>query len=94
MNKRSNFDDFGHSFLALFEMTTTEGWMAVMYSGVDMTEVGLQPKRDTHVVKALYFILFIIVGHMFILNLFVGVVIDNFNHMKEQLGGYILLSEE
>lgn len=31
---------------------------------------------------------------MFILNLFVGVVIDNFNHMKEELGGYILLSEE
>ena len=43
---------------------------------------------------AIYFIGFIIVGHMFILNLFVGVVIDNFNHMKEELGGYILLSEQ
>ena len=54
-----------------------------MYCGVDMEGVDRQPQREAHVERAIYFIIFIIVGHMFILNLFVGVVIDNFNHMKE-----------
>ncbi len=94
LNKRSNFDGIWESTLTLFEMMTAEGWMEVMYSGVDSVGVGLQPKREAQAGWAFYFIGFIIVGHMFILNLFVGVVIDNFNHMKEQLGGYILLSEE
>lgn len=33
-------------------------------------------------------------GNMFILNLFVGVIIDNFNMIKEELGGIKLLSAE
>ena len=45
--------------------------------------IGLQPQREAKIWWVFYFIGFIIVGHMFILNLFVGVVIDNFNHMKE-----------
>lgn len=31
---------------------------------------------------------------MFVLNLFVGVVIDNFNEMKEELSGTSLLTDE
>ena len=63
-------------------MMTTEGWMQVMYSGIDGIGIDKQPKRDSSWGWVFYFIGFIIVGHMFILNLFVGVVIDNFNHMK------------
>ena len=33
---------------------------------------------------SIYFIVFIIIGSQFIFNLFVGVVIDNFNRIKEQ----------
>lgn len=33
-------------------------------------------------------------GNFFVLNLFVGVVIDNFNEMKEILSGTSMLSEE
>jgi len=35
-----------------------------------------------------------IVGNMFILNLFVGVVIENFNRMKDKLSGYILMTPD
>ena len=30
--------------ITLFQMTTTEGWMTVMYSGIDSRGVDLQPK--------------------------------------------------
>ena len=33
---------------------------------------------------ALYFVAFMIIGSQFIINLFVGVVIDNFNKIKEK----------
>ena len=35
---------------------------------------------------------FIIVGNIFILKLFVGIVIDKFNHLKEKIAGYSLLT--
>ena len=38
---------------------------------------------------ALYFVAFMVIGSQFIINLFVGVVIDNFNKIKEkdEMGG-------
>jgi hypothetical protein len=63
---------------------TTEGWMTVMYAGIDSRGVDLQPKKDSNLWWILYFISFMIVGSQFIINLFVGVVIDNFNKIKEK----------
>lgn len=80
--------------LSLFEMLNLEGWTDVMWNGIDSTGIDLAPKRDNNLWYALYFISFIIVGNMFLLNLFVGVVIDNFNQMKEKLGGYFWLTSQ
>ena len=35
----------------------------------------------------LYFVCFIILGAFFTLNLFIGVIIDNFNEQKKKAGG-------
>ncbi len=35
----------------------------------------------------LYFVFFIIFGSFFTLNLFIGVIIDNFNQQKKKFGG-------
>ena len=35
----------------------------------------------------IYFIFFIIFGSFFTLNLFIGVILDNFNEQKKKLGG-------
>ena len=34
-NARANFDNIFYATLTLFEMMTTEGWMIVMYNGID-----------------------------------------------------------
>ena len=74
--------------LTLFEMMTTEGWLNVMYQGVDTTGINMQPKENENWLWVIYFIGFMVVGSMFVINLFVGVVIDNFNKIKssEELG--------
>ena len=43
-------------------MTTGEGWVHVMHSGIDSRGVGLQPKQNANVGIILYFIAFMIVG--------------------------------
>jgi hypothetical protein len=44
----------------------------------------MQPKRNYNEVMTVYFIGYMIIGSLFIMNLFVGVVIDNFNKIKEK----------
>jgi len=64
-------------------MMTTEGWTEVMYNGMDSTGIDMQPKIGSQALMSIYFVTFMIIGSQFIINLFVGVVIDNFNKIKE-----------
>ena len=59
-------------------MMTTEGWLEVMEAGIDSQGVDLQPKYNSNLFMLSFFIIFMIIGSQFIINLFVGVVIDNF----------------
>ena len=79
-----SFDNVILAFLSLFEIATTEGWVDVMYAAVDATAVDMQPIRDEHEVWTVLFMLFMVLGSMLFLNLFVGVTIDHFNKMKHQ----------
>ena len=84
VNLDTNFDNIAHSILTLFEMASLEMWLTVIYAGVDARGVGLQPHYDNNPYICIFFVLFIIVGAFFVLNLFVGVTIDKFNEMKEK----------
>lgn len=96
VNRESNFDNIFSASLTLFEMMTTEGWLRVMYSGIDARGIGLEPKKNNNIVMALFFIAFMVVGSMLIFNLFVGVVIDNFNKIKtnEELGNMFVTESQ
>ena len=83
-NANENFDNVIEAMSTLFQMMTTEGWQDVMYQGLDATDVDMQPKRNYNEVMTVYFIGYMIIGSLFIMNLFVGVVIDNFNKIKEK----------
>ncbi|XP_040289743.1 sodium channel protein type 4 subunit alpha-like isoform X5 [Bufo bufo] len=91
-----NFDNVGAGYLALLQVATFKGWMDIMYAAVDsrpMTEQ--QPIYETNKYMYLYFVIFIIFGSFFTLNLFIGVIIDNFNQQKKKLGGQdIFMTEE
>lgn len=84
------------SLLTLFEMMSTEGWTAVMLNGMDSRGIDQQPKRNAQAYYCLYFIAFMVVGFLFLMNLFVGVIIDNFNKIKEQkeVGGIFVTDSQ
>jgi hypothetical protein len=88
MKVTENFDNVGKAMMTLVEMMTTEGWIDVMDNAIDgvaaKNGVEQSPLYNNNQGFAIFFILFMIVGSQFILNLFVGVVMDNFNKLKEQ----------
>lgn len=67
-------------------MSTTEGWVEYMYLSGATNGIGNQPKRQTNVWVPIFFIIFMLFGSLFILNLFVGVVIGTFKTEKENIG--------
>ena len=81
-----NFDNIFNAMETLFEMSTTEGWTAVMYNGVDSRSPELVPVRDNNPPMAFFFVVFEIVANFFILNLFVGIILDNFAQISQESG--------
>lgn len=50
-----------------------------------LCQVGEQPSYEINLYMYLYFVIFIIFGSFFTLNLFIGVIIDNFNQQKSKI---------
>lgn len=81
---------FDNSIVALFtllEVASLELWHEVMYRALDISELGWAPVRDDNPLGALFFVAFVVLGSMFILNLFVSVVVDNFRKLKQAESG-------
>ncbi|KAM9681185.1 sodium channel protein type 5 subunit alpha [Dama dama] len=90
-----NFDNVGAGYLALLQVATFKGWMDIMYAAVDSRGYEEQPQWEDNLYMYIYFVVFIIFGSFFTLNLFIGVIIDNFNQQKKKLGGQdIFMTEE
>ncbi|XP_066158520.1 sodium channel protein para isoform X2 [Euwallacea fornicatus] len=86
-NSPMNFDHVGKAYLCLFQVATFKGWIQIMNDAIDSRELLKQPIRETNIYMYLYFVFFIIFGSFFTLNLFIGVIIDNFNEQKKKIRG-------
>ncbi|KAF7248276.1 Sodium channel protein type 2 subunit alpha [Varanus komodoensis] len=93
-NVKVNFDNVGLGYLSLLQVATFKGWMDIMYAAVDSRNVEEQPHYEDNLYMYLYFVIFIIFGSFFTLNLFIGVIIDNFNQQKKKISQDIFMTEE
>ncbi|KAA0715440.1 II Sodium channel protein brain [Triplophysa tibetana] len=93
-NVKINFDNVGNGYLALLQVATFKGWMPIMYAAVDSRSVREQPEYEINLYMYLFFVIFIILGGFFTLNLFIGVIIDNFNQQKKKISQDIFMTEE
>uniref|UniRef100_A0A672V7X8 Sodium channel protein n=1 Tax=Strigops habroptila TaxID=2489341 RepID=A0A672V7X8_STRHB len=93
-NVKVNFDNVGAGYLSLLQVATFKGWMEIMYAAVDSGETEKQPKYENNLYMYIYFVAFIIFGSFFTLNLFIGVIIDNFNQQKKKISQDIFMTEE
>lgn len=75
-------------------MMTKDEWIPVMNNAIDNNGIGNQPVYKNQPYMSLYFIIFMILGSMLIVNLFIGVIIDNFNKIKdsEEIGAHWMVT--
>ncbi|KAM6898606.1 sodium channel protein type 4 subunit alpha A [Lycodopsis pacificus] len=94
VNVKVNYDNVGQGYLSLLQVSTFKGWMDIMYAAVDSREVEEQPSYEINLYMYIYFVIFIIFGSFFTLNLFIGVIIDNFNQQKKKINKDLFMTEE
>ena len=90
-NPYYSFDDFGSALFILFQVVSQEGWTDVMWSGMSITGRGTQPNSFASVGNAVYFIIFNLLGAVFVLTLFISVFMRNYT---EQTGVAFLTAEQ
>ncbi|CAG9864964.1 unnamed protein product [Phyllotreta striolata] len=83
-NQKYNFDDLVQALMSLFVLSSRDGWVNIMYTGLDAVGVDKQPKVNYSEWRLLYFISFILLVGFFVLNMFVGVVVENFHRCREE----------
>lgn len=93
-NRYYNFDNILYAMVTLFIICNVSGWQDYMYFAVQTTEMDYTWYKWTKEYQIALFIIFIVIGSFFLLNLLVGVVISSFNREKDQLSGYSLLTEK
>uniref|UniRef100_A0A8C1YQH4 Sodium channel protein n=1 Tax=Cyprinus carpio TaxID=7962 RepID=A0A8C1YQH4_CYPCA len=92
-NVKINFDNVGAGYLALLQVA---GWTSCIESlfAYCCFQVEDQPIYEDNIYMYIYFVIFIIFGSFFTLNLFIGVIIDNFNQQKKKISQDIFMTEE
>jgi len=83
-NQQYNFDNLGQALLALFVLSSRDGWVQIMYNGIDAVDIDMQPIRNHNEAKLIYFISFLLLVGFFVLNMFVGVVVENFHKCRAE----------
>ena len=84
-NESLNFDNILQALMTLFVFSTFDGWVDITRDAIDCVGIDMQPIRDYNPWNAAYFISFLLIVCFFVLNMFVGVVVYNFQKVQERV---------
>ncbi|TNN85518.1 Voltage-dependent L-type calcium channel subunit alpha-1D [Liparis tanakae] len=83
-NSDFNFDNVLKAMMALFTVSTFEGWPSLLYKAIDSNRENLGPIYNYRVEISIFFIIYIIIIAFFMMNIFVGFVIVTFQEQGEK----------
>ncbi|XP_029707010.1 voltage-dependent T-type calcium channel subunit alpha-1I-like isoform X3 [Takifugu rubripes] len=83
VHHKYNFDNLGQALMSLFVLASKDGWVNIMYHGLDAVGIDQQPITNNNPWMLLYFISFLLIVSFFVLNMFVGVVVENFHKCRQ-----------
>uniref|UniRef100_A0AAY4EY76 Voltage-dependent L-type calcium channel subunit alpha n=1 Tax=Denticeps clupeoides TaxID=299321 RepID=A0AAY4EY76_9TELE len=83
-NSDFNFDNVLQGMMALFAVSTFEGWPGLLYRAIDSHAEDIGPIYNYRVIISIFFIIYIIIIAFFMMNIFVGFVIVTFQEQGEQ----------
>lgn len=83
-----NYDNLINAMITLFIISSEENWPDIMYAGIDAKDIGVAPELNYNPAVGLYFVSFIVIGSFFFMNLFIGVVFEQFSEAKKHEGSF------
>ena len=80
LNVHANFSRFGLALLTLFRIATGEGWEAIMFDCMNEEKGGSK-------FAPLYFSSFVVIATFILINLFVMIIVEDFDEVDRQSRG-------
>lgn len=78
-NRRQyNFDNVWEALVTLFVVSSRDGWTEIMRNGVDSVGAERHPQKDANLTAIVYFVTFLLIVGYFVISMFVGVIVENF----------------
>ena len=78
VNFEYNFDNFLNACIVLFVVISRNGWAKIMHVAIDSVGPDTVPSVDNQPIVAVYFVSFILIVSYFVLHMFAGVTVENF----------------
>lgn len=90
-NDPIHFGDLSTSIITLFQITTLEGWADIMFVNIHGCtdavygfEGGCPEPHAFGVWAVIYFVSFVLIGTMIVLNLFIGVIMNSMDEVRNE----------
>ncbi len=94
IRRRMNVSNIFNSLLYLFLLATTEGWSVQAIESASLAGSGNQPEYGQSIWMEYFFNVFFFFGNMIMLNVFIGLSVNNFQKIKSQVTGVARLSKD
>ena len=86
VTSHANFDNFGKAVVTLLEISTLEGWSGYMHFYMN------RPGGSD--IECLFFLVWVMIAAIFMLNLFIGIVFQEFTMASEGPSGFSMLTDQ
>ena len=89
-----SFDNFWSAMRLLYIMSSGDAWYGPMFLMMGAGDAGTAPGRNDFAVDMLFPLAWMCIGFVFAINLFVGVVVDNFSRVQQEESGSAIMTRE
>eukprot|EP00322_Chrysochromulina_rotalis_P000725 CAMPEP_0115884738 /NCGR_PEP_ID=MMETSP0287-20121206/30285_1 /TAXON_ID=412157 /ORGANISM="Chrysochromulina rotalis, Strain UIO044" /LENGTH=906 /DNA_ID=CAMNT_0003341077 /DNA_START=325 /DNA_END=3042 /DNA_ORIENTATION=- len=89
-----SFDNFGDAMLVLYIMSSGDEWEKPMWLMMGAQGSGHAPGRDDFSFASIFALTWMFLSYIFAINLFIGVIVDNFSRLQQEESGSAFMSKE
>jgi Ion transport protein len=91
-----NYDNIINALISLFILSTMESWPDQLASALDANDASIGPIYMGSPYNGVFFVVFILVGSFFLMNLFVGVIFVQFSdeQQKEKESKFYMVTDD
>lgn len=95
INRHLNFDSVPEAIATLFVLSNSITWSDIMYHASSARDIDLVTRKGVihSIPTVLFFVVIVVLGNFFVMNLYVGVIISKFNREKDLSNKDIVMTE-